>query len=302
MQKHIPYGYLIVNGKCQIHKEFGNMVCEIFSLYINGMSTNQIAKKLIGKGILNNEQKPSWNHGTIGRILENKKYMGDEFYPQIIDKEIFEQVQEMRKNKAASLGRIEQPNSISNKTIWNDLLICGQCGQHYKKYLEKGKIPLWKCSHYIYKNRVQCSNIFLNEELLEKAFIVTINQAIQKPQKVIRQVERKQDSESYVEKRLTIQIQDILCHDDIDASKLKDLAYKRAAEQYKTSVYNENKIQNTILIEKLYSIPIQKEFNPKLLKEAISKIVVQKEGFLEFHFKNGYKNIVRIKEVELCHQ
>ena len=56
MQKHIPYGYFIVNGKCQIHKDYGNMVCEIFSLYINGMSTNQIAKKLIEEGKFNNEQ------------------------------------------------------------------------------------------------------------------------------------------------------------------------------------------------------------------------------------------------------
>ena len=101
---------------------------------------------------------------------------------------------------------------------------------------------------------------------------------------------------------LTIQIQDMLSHDDIDASKLKELAFKRASEQYKSSVCNKNKIQNTMLIEKLYSMPIQKEFNPKILKETISKIVVQKEGFLEFHFKNGYKNIVRIKEGELCHQ
>ena len=94
----------------------------------------------------------------------------------------------------------------------------------------------------------------------------------------------------------------MLSHDDIDASKLKKLAYKRAAEQYKTSVCSENKIQNTMLIEKLCSLPLQKEFNPKLLKETISKIVVQKEGFLEFHFKNGYRNIVRIKEGELCNQ
>ena len=81
MQKHIPYGYFIVNGKCQIHKEYGNMVCEIFSLYLNGMSTNRIAKKLVIEGILNNGQKPSWNHGTIGRILENKKVLWDRPIP-----------------------------------------------------------------------------------------------------------------------------------------------------------------------------------------------------------------------------
>lgn len=272
------------------------MVSQIFSLYLNGMSTNRIAKKLVIESILNNGQKPSWNHGTIGRILENKKYMGDEFYPQIIDENIFYQIQEMLKNKAIKFRRIEQPNTSTYKTIWNDLLVCGQCGQYYKKYSEKGKIPLWKCSHYIYKKHVQCCNIFLKEELLEKAFITTINKAINCPEMISKNPERKQDLESYEEKRLTIQIQNMLSNTDIDVYKLKELAYKRAAEQYKTSFYNENRIKNTKLLEKLYSLPIQKEFNNNLLKETISKIVMHEKGFLEFYFKNGYRNIVRIKE------
>ena len=88
----------------------------------------------------------------------------------------------------------------------------------------------------------------------------------------------------------------MLSNTDIDVYKLKELAYKRAAEQYKTSFYNENRIQNTKLLEKLCSIKKQKEFNNNLLKETISKIVVHEIGFLEFYFKNGYRNIVRIKE------
>jgi len=35
-------------------------------------------------GFLNANNKPSWNHGAIGKILENTKYLGDALYPQMI--------------------------------------------------------------------------------------------------------------------------------------------------------------------------------------------------------------------------
>lgn len=44
-------------------------------------------------------------HGTAKRLMETVHYLGDNFYPAIIDKEIYQKAQEERKRRTAKLGR-----------------------------------------------------------------------------------------------------------------------------------------------------------------------------------------------------
>ena len=99
MQRHIPLGYSIQNGRAVIQPETAEIVRKVFEAYLNGTSTYRIAKELTGQQILNASGQPSWNHGSVGKILDNCRYLGDELYPQMIEQEIFEQVQERRKQK-----------------------------------------------------------------------------------------------------------------------------------------------------------------------------------------------------------
>ena len=46
------------------------------------------------------------HHGSAGRMLRNKKYLGDDYYPAIIDKEIFDKAEEIRMSRAKALGRV----------------------------------------------------------------------------------------------------------------------------------------------------------------------------------------------------
>ena len=39
-------------------------------------------------------------------MLRNKKYLGDDYYPAIIDKEIFDKAEEIRMSRAKALGRV----------------------------------------------------------------------------------------------------------------------------------------------------------------------------------------------------
>ena len=154
MQRHIPLGYSIQNGRAVIQPETAEIVRKVFEAYLNGTSTYRIAKELTGQRILNASGQPSWNHGSVGKILDNCRYLGDELYPPMIELGTFEQVQERRKQKAEELGRTAQVNSFANRSIWSRLLKCGECGQPYHKYTEKGKPTRWKCKHYIYHNQL----------------------------------------------------------------------------------------------------------------------------------------------------
>ena len=75
--RHIPYGYRIENGRAVIDGEQAVTVREFFQNYISGMALMPAAENAGLK----------LYHGSAGRMLRNKKYLGDDYYPAIIDKE-----------------------------------------------------------------------------------------------------------------------------------------------------------------------------------------------------------------------
>ena len=174
-QRHMPLGYRMAGGKIVIDPEQAEIIKGIFQEYSEGASLYQIARKLTEQGVLNANHKPVWNHGTVGKILENRKYLGDEFYPKIIEPKLFTQVQDRRKEKSRELGRVMQPNSFGNRSMFAGSLVCGVCGQPYRRYVEHcgqpGEKIVWKCKHYINENRVCCRNIFLVDSQIIQAFM-----------------------------------------------------------------------------------------------------------------------------------
>lgn len=96
MQWHMPIGYKVVNGRITVYEEHRKIVEEIFRDYDSGISASRIAEGLRVRGVCNAHERAAWTHCSIGRILENHNYLGTEYYPQIIDRELFERVQERR--------------------------------------------------------------------------------------------------------------------------------------------------------------------------------------------------------------
>ena len=47
-------------------------------------------------------------HGSSGRMLRNIHYLGDAYYPAIIDKELFDNAEEERLSRANQLGRVRE--------------------------------------------------------------------------------------------------------------------------------------------------------------------------------------------------
>jgi hypothetical protein len=76
----LPFGYRIEDGKAVVDDKAAEQVKELFLGYLSGLSLKNAAIKA---GI-------DCYHATVSRMLQNKQYLGDEFYPSIIDEEIFE--------------------------------------------------------------------------------------------------------------------------------------------------------------------------------------------------------------------
>lgn len=93
--EHIPYGYRIENGIAVIDERAAEQVQRMFVNYLNGDSLIKAAENAGIKA----------NHGSIKLMLQNCRYLGDGFYPQIISEETFNAVAEERESRAERLGR-----------------------------------------------------------------------------------------------------------------------------------------------------------------------------------------------------
>lgn len=89
---HTPYGYRIENGMAVINEREADCVRHIFENYISGMSLSESAKAA-GHPLV---------HSSVKRILLRSCYCGDDFYPAIIEHEIFRKAGNELKRRAAN--------------------------------------------------------------------------------------------------------------------------------------------------------------------------------------------------------
>ncbi|MGP1505525.1 MAG: hypothetical protein ACTTIR_07885 [Eggerthia catenaformis] len=92
---HTPFGYTIIDGKAEIDADAAAKIKAMFDNYLSGMALVASAKEA---GII-------IKHSGVKRILTNKHYLGDGFYPALIDEETFNKADEEIKRRASELGR-----------------------------------------------------------------------------------------------------------------------------------------------------------------------------------------------------
>ena len=96
---HTPFGYKIENGVAVVDELTAEQVQALYQSYLSGDSLRTVANKV---GI-------DAFHAGIGKILKNHHYLGDDYYPAIINPDTFAAVQEERFRRASALGRIREP-------------------------------------------------------------------------------------------------------------------------------------------------------------------------------------------------
>ena len=93
---YIPYGYEMIDGVVTVDEEKANQVRMFFEKYISGLSL-AVAGEQVGI---------EKTHSSMGLILKNVHYLGNEIYPAIIDEETFYMAEEVRQKRAKDLGRV----------------------------------------------------------------------------------------------------------------------------------------------------------------------------------------------------
>ena len=202
------------DDKPEIVPEEAEIVKEIYRLYLEGMSLNMIVDRLNEKGLKTKGSNAPYRKEVIQRILTNEKYTGDALlqktyvkdcitkktrknngelpmylvknhHEPIISRSDFNRVQEEMARRSAKrsiadkLTKTEQ-GKYSAKYALSELLICGECGSHYRRvtWTAKGfKEIKWRCINRIQYGKKKChSSPTVDEQLLHKAIVSAINE------------------------------------------------------------------------------------------------------------------------------
>lgn len=94
--RNILFGYCMINGKYAVNTVEAETVRQIFTEYSDGKSLNEIAAQMT---VPYHSDKPLWNKNMVKRVLENRRYIGECGYPQIIESQIFIDVQNIKSEK-----------------------------------------------------------------------------------------------------------------------------------------------------------------------------------------------------------
>lgn len=202
------------DGNAEIIPEEAEVVKEIYRCYLDGMSMNLIADRLNEKGLTTKGGSSPYRKMVVQRILTNEKYTGDALlqktyvtdcitkkmrknngelpmylvknhHEPIISRFDFNRVQEEMARRSAKRTIADKltktgQGKYSAKYALSELLICGECGEHYRRvtWTAKGfKEIKWRCVSRIQYGKKKChSSPTIDEQALHRAIVSAINE------------------------------------------------------------------------------------------------------------------------------
>ncbi len=163
-----PFGYRLMGcDQMEIVPNQAHLVQTLFHRYLNGDSLDALGKMMTQTSLSTIDGNQQWGHTTILQMLTNEKYLGDSlcqktyttdfpFYqrdnhgevdqyyiedthPAIIDRETFQKVQNLLKQKG------QRASTAHSKTLLSQKVRCHHCGTLFKRRVSKKGDIYWVC-------------------------------------------------------------------------------------------------------------------------------------------------------------
>jgi len=341
------------DGNAEIVPDEAEIVEEIYRSYLNGASLNQIADMLNSKGLTTKGKNSPYRKEVIQRILTNEKYTGDALlqktyitdciskksrknngelpmylvknhHEPIISRTDFNRVQEemarrtAKRTIAEKLTKTEQ-GKYSAKYALSELLICGECGTHYRRvtWTAKGfKEIKWRCINRIQYGKKKChESPTIEEESLHRAIVSAVNEFCEVKDKVAKVL--RESANEVLDPNLNGSVQaaqqriDELAHNideliklatvpetaaaaiaDIEkfSEEMKALREFIEAEKAKQAAKQQNSAELDALLEQLENEDFAvNEYDDIVVRQLIEKITVVDKNTIRITFKGGFE-------------
>ena len=104
---HTPYGYRIENGNAVIEPKEAEAVVKMCEGYLDGLSLKAAAETA---GIVA-------THCQAKRMMQNEKYLGTDYYPAILTRDVMDKVKAELEKRATGLGRVFEPKEKTKRKV-----------------------------------------------------------------------------------------------------------------------------------------------------------------------------------------
>ncbi len=270
----IPYGYEIRNGVVTVQPEEAKTVAEIFSLYIEGKTLQNISYMLVQRSIPFYMGEVRWNKNSVKRIIDNAKYIGDETYPRIIAEDVF---QEAHKLKDCKGGAATPLSPILE--YFKDICVCGKCGTRYKRINTWGSREKWMCAD-------GCKSLFyVSDEVLESAVLNIINRVIRQPD-LLDVTSRSHYSPSKDVVREENELIRLLEQPKISFTAVAKSILSCAALRFECCTFDRGEVTQALMDEFAEMEPM-KDLDLQIIKRYVRRIKVYPNGKLTVVFYNS---------------
>lgn len=277
----ISYGYGIENGRIIAIPTEVEIVKQIFAAYLSGRILKDIAADLTARGVAFFENKAEWNKNTVCRIIQNKKYIGENEYPAIINISTFEQANKKKSDKGHKKEKLPEIVEFLKTVIF-----C-ECGKQYHRRTVWGTREKWfcndgcNCEKYVDDNYIFCgikkllSAVCDNPQVLNKE---SNEPTYTKTQEILR---------------YTNEIGRFMNEREPSFKAGKKLIMECAALKFSACTYNANSTMIDYIVQQLSQ---EQEYLRKgFLQKIIERIIVYKDGTLAVRFLGG----IEVSESEI---
>ena len=283
--RYVSFGYEITDGKYAVIENEKKIVENIFGLYLNGKSFSEISDRMNEAGVPYNNDGRLWNKNMIKRVIENRRYIGEKGFPQIIADDTFNAAEKIRLSKFTAPGETRK----ALLDFYREHLVCGRCGMNLRRYT---------CGRYIGNKIVsyrKCQNELcnesknsVNEDILDLAVSKVLNDLIDDYKKIegVNETEPKQNIEIA---RLESELADDMEKMTVDIEKAVQKITELAEARFNNALECDYSAIDERIKKELSIHPKSETPDSKLLEDTVKRIAYLSNGTVEIELINGYK-------------
>lgn len=285
--RRFPYGYEMQNGLIVICLKEADTVKQIFSQYLNGKNLKNIAERLTENQIEFLPGEYGWNKSRIKRMIEDERYIGDNTYPAIIDKDIFQKANFEKNSRRTNIS----PVVTAEKKLLTHKVICADCR---RRLFHNTDSRLKNSEKWFCKNEDCKFSVYMAIAELEYMVTKILNLLISKPSLAEYKETDIQAEPSLEIIRMENDIERQLESIDFDKNEIQNMILQCATKKY-DEYKGVRHITDRLKADFEQSSPLS-AFNTRLFDRTVSAITIDKDKKVCLKLKNN--KIIR-KELPL---
>lgn len=275
--RNIPFGYQYQDGVIKLHPIESEVLKQIFMYYLDGKSLNKIADILNAERVEYLPGVISWNRARVMHIIDDKRYLGNDIYPSLIDEETFNFSQE-RKTDKCNQKKTDRQSEIFKI---NGFVFCPNCGERMnRRYDSRHKCTVtWSCKN--------CKTfIGIEDENLISQITEILNRLIRYPE-LIQKPEIPNMELSLEQRKLENEIARVLDSKEFDKDSLRKMILDNVSLKY-NGIPSDAGVVQKLKADFGKSNPLL-AFSAGLFDRTVKSVYLNKNKTVEIILLNGQR-------------